>query len=112
VQKLLEPVEFRVCDFSEALAQVGVGDFVYADPPYAQETKTSFKEYTQRGFDQEKLFKELQKVMFTMSNANVPCVTEFFKDYKILYIKARRAIHSKNPSTTTTEVLVTHVDKK
>jgi DNA adenine methylase len=109
MHQLLTPVVFRVCDFSEALADVRDGDFVYADPPYAQETKTSFKDYTQRGFDQDLLFQKLQKVMFTMSNAHVPCVTEFFKDFKILYIKARRAIHSKNPSATTTEVLVTHV---
>lgn len=108
-QELLRRVTFRVCDFSDALSQVGEGDFVYADPPYAQETKTSFKEYTQNGYDQERLFRDLQKVMFTMSNANVPCVTEFFKDYKISFIKARRAIHCKNPSSTTTEVLITNV---
>lgn len=108
-QKLLERVEFRVCDFSDALSRVASagGDFVYADPPYAKETKTSFREYNQGGFDQERLFEEIKKLTaFTMSNANVPCVTEFFKDYKISYIKARRAIHSKNPSATTTEVLV------
>lgn len=111
-QELIRRVEFRVCDFSEALSRVeGPNDFVYADPPYAQETKTSFKEYTQNGFDQERLFRDLQKVMFTMSNANVPCVTEFFKDYEISYIKARRSIHSKDPSSTTTEVLITNVIK-
>jgi DNA adenine methylase len=110
LQTMLRPVEFTVCDFSEALSHVNStrGDFVYADPPYAQETKTSFKEYTRGGFDQDRLFKELQKVVFTMSNANVPCVTEFFKDYKIYYIKARRAIHSKKPDSTTTEVLITN----
>ena len=112
VQRRIRDVEFRVCDFSQALAGVGAGDFVYADPPYAQETKTSFKEYTRGGFDQDRLFKELQKVMFTMSNANVPCVTEFFKDCEISYIKARRAINSKKPDSTTTEVLVTNVNKK
>jgi len=112
LQALLRPVEFAVCDFSEALSHVvNPGDFVYADPPYAQETKTSFKNYTQGGFDQDRLFKELQKVVFTMSNANVPCVTEFFKDYQVYYIKARRAINSKKPDSTTTEVLVTNVKK-
>lgn len=106
-QTLLRDVTFTVCDFHEALAHVrGPGDFVYADPPYAQETKTSFKEYTRDGFDQDLLFKELRKTMFVMSNANVACVTEFFKDFKILYVKARRAIHSKKPDATTTEVLV------
>jgi DNA adenine methylase len=110
MQTLLRPVEFTVCDFSEALSHVdsGRGDFVYADPPYAQETKTSFKEYTKGGFDQERLFNDLQKVKFTMSNANVPCVTESLKEYQIYYVKARRAIHSKKPDSTTTEVLVTN----
>lgn len=107
VQELIRDVEFTACDFTEALKHVkGPRDFVYADPPYAQETKTSFKDYTRGGFDQDVLFKELSKTMFVMSNANVPCVTEFFKDFKILYIKARRAIHSKRPDATTTEVLV------
>jgi DNA adenine methylase len=108
VQSLIKDVEFTACDFREALEHVKTTgkDFVYADPPYAQETKTSFKEYTKGGFDQELLFKELSKTMFVMSNANVPCVAEFFKDYEILYIKARRAIHSKRPDATTTEVLV------
>jgi DNA adenine methylase len=108
VQALIKDVEFTACDFKEALEHVKTTgeDFVYADPPYAQETKTSFKEYTKGGFDQELLFKELSKTMFVMSNANVPCVTEFFKGFRILYIKARRAIHSKRPDATTTEVLV------
>ena len=106
VQALIKDVQFSVCDFKEALEHVRPGDFVYADPPYAQETKTSFKEYTRGGFDQDLLFKELSKTMFVMSNANVPCVREFFKGFKILYIKARRAINSKRPDATTTEVLV------
>jgi DNA adenine methylase len=111
MQKLFSKVEFRVCDFSEALSRVQSGDFVYADPPYAREKKTSFVGYNTNGYDEQKLFQELEKVMFCMSNANVPCVTEFFKEYKTFYIKARRAIHSKNPDTTTTEVLVTNVTK-
>ena len=106
VQTLIKDVTFTACDFKHALERVKEGDFVYADPPYAQETKTSFKDYTRGGFDQELLFKALSKTMFVMSNANVPCVTEFFKDFDILYIKARRAIHSKRPDATTTEVLI------
>jgi DNA adenine methylase len=107
VQALIKDVEFTACDFKEALEHArGVGDFVYADPPYAQETKTSFKDYTRGGFDQDSLFKELRKTMFVMSNANVPCVKEYFKDFDLSYIKARRAIHSKRPDATTTEVLV------
>jgi DNA adenine methylase len=87
------------------------GDFVYLDPPYAPETKTSFVGYTKDGFgvkDHEELF-ELTKnsgVDFVMSNANVNMVTNSFVDYTIKELKARRAINCKNPESTTTEVLV------
>jgi DNA adenine methylase len=110
MQALLRRVEFEVCDFSVALSRVGEGDFVYADPPYAKETKTSFVGYNTNGFDQDALFKALTKTIFCMSNANVPCVRDFFKGYyEVRIVKARRAINSKNPESTTTEVLVTNV---
>ena len=41
-----------------------------------------------------------------MSNAKVDLVTENFKDYNIEDIKARRAINSKNPGASTTEVII------
>lgn len=109
MQALLRRVEFEVCDFSVALERVEVGDFVYADPPYARETKTSFVGYNTHGFDQDALFRGLTKTIFCMSNANVPCVREFFKDFKVCLLTARRAINSKRPESTTTEVLVTNV---
>lgn len=108
MQALVRRVEFEVCDFSVALARVEVDDFVYADPPYARETKTSFVGYNTHGFDQDALFEALAKTMFCMSNANVPCVREFFKEFTIHCVKARRAINSKKPESTTTEVLVTN----
>ena len=44
--------------------------------------------------------------MFIMSNANVSLVTDEFKDYNIEEIKAHRAINSKKPGSTTTEVII------
>ena len=41
-----------------------------------------------------------------LSNAKVDMVTNTFSDYNIKDVKARRAINSKNPESTTTEVLV------
>ena len=41
-----------------------------------------------------------------MSNAKVELVTENFKDYNCEDIKARRAINSKKPESTTTEVII------
>ena len=43
-----------------------------------------------------------------MSNSNVPLVTKTFEGYEISKIKARRAINSKNPGSTTTEVIISH----
>ena len=47
-----------------------------------------------------------KKVKFLMSNAKVDLVTDHFKDYKCDDIQARRAINSKNPESTTTEVFI------
>jgi DNA adenine methylase len=117
VSELIRNVEFRQCDFREAFKNVGKGDFVYLDPPYAPETKTSFVGYTKDGFglkDHEDLF-ELTKnsgADFVMSNAKVDLVTEVFSDYNIKELQARRAIHSKKPDSTTTEVLVSSSTQK
>ena len=103
---------FKWCDFRVAFTQtVNDGDFIYADPPYAPESVTSFVGYTKDGFimdDHKDLFKLLKssKVDFVMSNAKVDLVTSSFKEYKIDDIPARRAINSKDPSSKTMEVLV------
>jgi DNA adenine methylase len=111
VSKLIKDVHFKQCDFREAFKNMREGDFVYLDPPYAPETKTSFVGYTKDGFgekDHDELFDLTKKsgVEFVMSNANVNRVTNAFSDYTIKELKARRAINSKNPESMTTEVLV------
>ena len=117
VSELIKDVQFRQCDFREAFKNINKDDFVYLDPPYAPETKTSFVGYTKDGFgvkDHEELF-DLTKnsgVDFVMSNANVNMVTNSFVDYNIKELKARRAINSKNPESTTTEVLVSSSTQK
>jgi DNA adenine methylase len=111
ISKNLQRVEFKHCDFREAIAQVKSGDFMYLDPPYVPETKTSFVGYTKDGFglkDHEELF-EMAKTSgakFVMSNAGVDLVRTTFSDYNILDVKARRAINSKNPEAFTTEVII------
>lgn len=57
------------------------------------------------------LFSEIKKIgergaKFVMSNAKVDLVTETFKHYHCDDIVARRAINSKNPGSTTMEVIV------
>jgi len=111
VSTLIKDVEFIHCDFREAIGRVKDGDFMYLDPPYAPETKTSFVGYTKDKFglkDHEDLFRyvKTKNVHFTMSNAKVDLVMNNFSDYNIILVKARRAINSKNPESTTTEVIV------
>ena len=55
-----------------------------------------------------KLTKALTKnnIKFAMSNANVELVKNNFVGYTFIEISARRAIHSKNPASKTTDVLI------
>lgn len=110
--KLIKNVEFIHADFRTSIKNIQEGDFVYLDPPYAPENSKSFVGYVANGFNLEmhkKLFSEIKKlenVKFVMSNAKVELVTENFKDYNCEDIKARRAINSKKPESTTTEVII------
>lgn len=112
ISDLIKNVEFKSCSFVESIKNVKVGDFVYLDPPYAPENSKSFVKYNADGFNLEKhnlLFNEIKKlknIKFLMSNAKVDIVTNCFKDYKCHEIVARRAINSKNPGSTTIEVII------
>tara|TARA_X000001036_G_scaffold229227_1_gene214194 strand:- start:430 stop:1329 length:900 start_codon:yes stop_codon:yes gene_type:complete len=114
ISELIQEVEFIHSDFTDSIQKVSDGDFVYLDPPYAPETSTSFVGYVADGFtlkQHERLFNSIKKnnnIKFLMSNAKVELVIKHFDDkkYSIEDIEARRAINSKNPGSTTTEVLI------
>lgn len=114
INDLIKNVIFINADFEESIKNATENDFVYFDPPYAPENKKSFVEYTKDGFNIDmhkklfKLTKELsnKKIKFAMSNAKVDLITENFKDYHFEDIPARRAINSKNPGASTTEVII------
>lgn len=111
VSALIQGVEFSVADFKDSLGPVAVGDFVYLDPPYAPETETSFVSYTADGFGGERhlaLFEHCRGLPcgWLMSNADVKAVREAFAGYDMRPIVCRRAINSKKPDATTTEVLI------
>lgn len=112
ISDLIKNVEFKNCSFTESIKNVKEGDFVYLDPPYAPETSKSFVGYTTDGFNLEThkmLFDEIKKmenVKFVMSNSNVDLVHDNFKEYNCDNVIARRAINSKKPGSTTTEVII------
>ena len=113
---LFQSVEFRVKSFDEAWVDIQEGDFVYLDPPYAPEKLTSFVGYTADGFDydcHQRLFQKIRGLFnlgipFVMSNADVSMVKEAFPsmDYHRKIVVCRRAIHSKDPSSITNELLI------
>lgn len=105
--------------FTKVINTIKKGDFVYLDPPYAPINDKSFVNYVSDGFNLElhkKLFEEVKslnnkKIKFLMSNSKVKLVLDNFGNYdKSIYnwedIKAKRAINSKNPESTVTEVLI------
>lgn len=107
---LIQNVVFKYQDFQDAFQDLNCNDFIYVDPPYYPETKTSFVKYTKDGFDKhDKLFDVLLNTQsnFLMSNSNVDCIHELFSDTcHIKIVDAKRHINSKNPGAKTKEVLV------
>ena len=112
ISELIKNVEFIHIDFSKSIKNVKKGDFVFLDPPYAPEKTNSFVGYVGKGFKLEMhnlLFEEikkLEKIKFVMTNSKVDLVIENFKGYKSEDIIARRAINSKKPGSTTTEIII------
>jgi len=98
--------------------KITANDFAYLDPPYAPENDTSFVSYTADGFNLDShkaLFKicgemKAKNVKMLMSNAEVKLVKDAFPapTYTTKIISCRRAIHSKEPSARTNEVLITN----
>jgi DNA adenine methylase len=114
--KIVDEENLRACSQALQKAQVLTGsfldiedkitknDFVYFDPPYAPLNDTSsFTTYTQDGFDATMQLNlrslcdrlNAKGIRFMVSNSNAPLILDLYKDYKIDYIYATRAINSK-----------------
>ena len=108
---LIKDVIFECLKFEDSLKAITVGDFVYLDPPYIPESKNSFVNYNKEGFDEKQhilLFKTIKEsgVNFIMSNSDTELVNTSFNDYNKKVIECRRAINSKNPGSTTNELII------
>lgn len=112
IKDLIKNVKFINCSFTDSFKNFKEGDFVYLDPPYAPENTTSFVGYLKDGFNLEThklLFNEiinLSNIRFVMSNSDVKLVTNYFNEYYCENIIAKRAINSKKPGSTTSEVII------
>jgi DNA adenine methylase len=116
IHNLIQGVVFECCDFNTSLTTIEPNDFVYLDPPYAPETKTSFVGYTEKGFTLENhnnLFKLIHNLTETnkkimLSNADVTLVRENFTNekYNTSSILCKRSINSKNPDAKAKEVII------
>ena len=90
-------------DFEASLKGIRKGAFVYFDPPYDPISDTaSFTGYDKGGFGKEEQIR-LKKVCdrlnergikFLLSNSATDFIQDLYKDYRITFVKARRAINS------------------
>lgn len=109
VHHLIKNVVFEHVSFEHSIPRsVHSDDFIYLDPPYVPECTSSFTNYTHRVFNHDVLFEECKKIKgrFMMSNSNTEYVVNNFTDYTIIPIECKRRINSKNPESTTVELVV------
>lgn len=96
-------ITFSNTDYSEVLAKVPKGTFVYLDPPYDPVSDTAnFTGYTKFGFDRSEQIRlkqhcdELDRrgINFMLSNSATKFIMEEYSAYNITIVKANRAINS------------------
>lgn len=117
IHELIKEVEFIHQDFMISLSKsFNKNDFIYLDPPYYPENSKSFVKYNKDGFDLNshinlfKIINELNRnhLKILMNNSDVPIIREYFKmdDFRIITIECKRRINSKNPQSTTNELII------
>ncbi len=93
----------RSADYRNSLSTCGKGDFVYLDPPYQPQSKTSsFTDYTPGGFserDQNELAEEFEKLVdrgstVLLSNSETPLTTRLYREFEVRSVIVNRPINS------------------
>lgn len=103
VHKAIQNIEIIHGSFELCLEYANEGDFVYLDPPYYPLSDTAlFTSYTKENFGEEsqiqlfKVFKQLdeQGCKLILNNSYCDFILDLYTDYKIITMKAKRAINS------------------
>lgn len=103
VNKALKNVRLIYGGFERCLDFAEKGDFIYFDPPYHPLSETSsFTSYTKYNFGRETQIKlsEVFRILdqrgcyLMLSNSYNKFILDLYKDYKIITLKAKRAINS------------------
>jgi DNA adenine methylase len=90
-------------DFTEVLADIPRGSFVYLDPPYDPVSDTAnFTGYNQGGFSRDDQVRLRQccealssrGILFMLSNSDTPFIRELYRDFHIEVVRAKRAINA------------------
>ena len=112
--------EVSECDFADAVAEAGEGDFVYLDPPYVPLSATSsFTAYTGNGFDsddQQRLASVVRELSdrgcwVLANNSDTSLVRELYADFNINVVMASRSINSDgNGRGAVNELVITNYD--
>jgi DNA adenine methylase len=113
--RALAHTEIVLADYLSLEKQLGEGDFIYFDPPYAPLSATSsFTSYTVDGFDSNDqialrdMCKRLDEkgVLFMLSNSSSMWIRDLYGDFCIHSVSASRAINSKASSRGCVEELI------
>ena len=105
VSRALRDTNAELCsaDYRTSLSICGKDDFVYLDPPYQPQSKTSsFTDYTPGGFserDQHELAQEFEKLVdrgctVLLSNSETPLTSRLYKGFEVRSVTVNRPINS------------------
>jgi DNA adenine methylase len=117
ISSQLAGADLRVADFTEVLAEAGLGDFVYLDPPYPPLNRTAyFAHYTADRFDaakQESLAEQVRALagrgsLFMMSNADVPHIRRLYVGFRIQTLSTMRFVTCKKRKYRIGELVITN----